>query len=110
MAERTQTPCLRTISCVNFTPPPNSEVALGNLVAMGAGTQAGVERLLLEVAKEARRRRDYHVAPLDDLAVAACAAERLAATSLGEVRRMVERNVPRLAVRVDAVEINLSGE
>ena len=55
------------------------ELLVGNLVAARAGAQTLVERLVLEMAEEAGGRGDRHVLALDDLAVAARAAQLLAA-------------------------------
>ena len=52
---------------------------LGNLMAVGAGGQTLVERLVLEMAEEAGRRGHRHVLALHDLAVATGAAQLLAA-------------------------------
>ena len=68
------------------------ELLLGNLVAVRAGAEPLVERLVLEVAEEAGRGGHGHVLALHDLAVATRAAEGLAAAALAQVRRVVEGN------------------
>ena len=74
------------------------ELLLGNLVAVRAGAELLVERLVLEVAEEAGRGGHGHVRALHDLAVATRAAEGLAAAALLQVRRVVEGD----AVEIDA--------
>ena len=63
---------------------------LGNLMAVRAGGQAFVERLVLEVAEEAGRGGHRHVFALHDLAVATGAAQLLAAAEFAHVRGMIE--------------------
>ena len=70
-------------------------------MAVRAGAEFLVEGLILEVAEEAGGGGDGHVVALHDLAVAARAAEGLAAAARLQVRRMVE---------MDAVKIDVAGE
>ena len=79
---------------MNLTPPPRSYSFVGDLVAMGAGRQALVERLALEMAEETGGRRHRHVLPLHDLAVATGAAQLHAAARVAHVRRVVEMESP----------------